>query len=492
LKEGEWMELNKNLDENLKILEKQLGVGISFDVVVRKISIGSKKAALIFINGMVDNLALVEVLEELMVSTKEEICLDVLEKVLIKRLNHPQVQKVKRIEDLIQQVLCGPTALLIDGCTEAIIVDARSFPARSPQEPDIEKVSRGSRDGFVETLVFNTVLLRRRIRDPKLRIEVLKVGQRTQGDVALVYIEDITNQNLVKNMRQRIKEIKVDGIAMAEKTLEEYLTRKKIWNPLPLIRYTERPDVAAEHLLEGNVLIMVDNSPSVIIAPVTFFHHIQHAEEYRQNPITGTYFRWVRTLGILLSFLLPAFWLALVTTKGLLPESLEFIGPNKVGHVPLAVQFILAEMGIDMFRMATIHTPSPLATALGFIGTFMLGDVAIKVGLFAPETILYVALATAGSFATPSYELGLALRVLRIPLLFLVAFFKIWGFIAGCLLIFFLFVTTKSFGIPYLWPFLPFNFRGFLAVIFRLPSPLESFRPAILKTQDKDQTGEKN
>lgn len=482
------MDISKDLEANLKILKKELGFGVSFDIVVREINIGPKKAALVYINGMVDNLSIIDFLEELMLSTREEICLDTLEKVLLKRLTHPQVEKIDKIEDVINQVLAGPTAIFIDGCTKAIIVDARKFPARGPEEPDIEKVSRGPRDGFVEVMVSNTVLIRRRLRDSKLRFEVFKVGQRSKNDVALVYIEDITNPELVKTMRQRIQNIKVDGIPMSEKAIEEYLTHRKNWNPFPLVRYTERPDVAADHLLEGNVLIMVDNSPSVMIAPITIFHHIQHPEEYRQNPVTGTYFRWVRTIGILFSFLLPAFWIALVTTPGLLPESLKFLGPTKIGHVPLFMQFIVAELGIDMFRMATIHSPSPLATALGFIGTFMLGDVAIKVGLFAPETILYVAIATAGSFATPSYELGLALRVIRIPLLILAGLFKIIGFLGGLGLIFLLLATTKSFGVPYLWPFIPFNLQGALAAIFRLPNPMELYRPAILKPQDKDQS----
>lgn len=482
------MELRKSLEENLKIIKEQLGVGISFDVIVREMKIGPKDAALIFVNGMVDNGSILEFLEELMLSTREDIANNVLGKVMSKRLTHHQVETVKKLEDVINQILAGPTALLIDGCEEAIIIDARSFPVRSPQEPDLEKVTRGSRDGFVETLVFNTVLLRRKIRDARLRFEIFKVGQRSKTDVALVYLDDLTNPKLVKTIRQRIQQIKVDGIPMAEKALEEYLTRRKWWNPFPLVRYTERPDVAADHLLEGNILIMVDTSPSVMIAPVTFFHHTQHAEEYRQNPITGTYFRWIRTIGIFFSFLLPAFWLALVTTPGLLPANLEFIGPQKIGHVALALQFILAELGIDLFRMATIHTPSPLATALGFIGAFMLGDVAIQVGLFAPETVLYIALAAAGSFATPSYELGLSLRIVRIPLLLLVWAFQLIGFIVGVLLIFLILVTTKSFNIPYLWPFIPFNYRGAIATIFRLPSPLETYRPSILKPQDIDQS----
>jgi len=462
-------------------------VGISFDIIVREINIGSKKAALIYINGMVDNRVMVDFLEELMLATREEVCLHSFEKIFFKRLTHHQVARTKKLEEIINEVLAGPAALLIDGCQEAVLIDARSFPARSPEEPDIEKVSRGSRDGFVEVLVFNTALLRRRIRDPKLRIEILKVGQRSRADVALVYLEDVTNDNLVNTMRQRIQEVKAADLPMAEKALEEQITRRKIWNPFPLVRYTERPDTAADHLLEGNVLIMVDNSPSVMIAPATFFYHLQHTEEYRQNSVTGTYFRWIRTVGVLFSFLLPALWLVLVLTPGLLPQNLEFIGPAKPGNVPLALQFILAEMGIDLFRMAAIHTPSPLATALGFIGAFMLGDVAIKVGLFAPETVLYVALAAAGSFATPSYEMGLALRIVRLPLLFLVWFFKLPGFLLGVALLFLVLVTTKSFNLPYLWPLIPFNWRGFLSTVFRLPIAMEAYRPKILKTKDLDQ-----
>jgi len=252
------------------------------------------------------------------------------------------------------------------------------------------------------------------------------------------------------------------------------------------VRYTERPDVAAVHILEGHVVIIVDTSPSVMIAPATLFHHMQHAEEYRQSPLVGTYIRWVRSLAILLSLLATPLWLALAYQPELLPPGLSFIGANEVGPVPLYVQFFIAEIGIDIIRMATIHTPSPLATALGIIAAFLIGDVAMSVGLLVPEVILYMSAAAIGSFATPSMELNQSFKLFRLLLLALAALFQVPGVAAGLLLLLVWAASTRSFGVPYLWPLVPFNAQALLAIILRKPVPVSKSRPSIVKPRDED------
>lgn len=458
---------------------------ISFDVVLREFKIGRKKVAFIFIDGFADSDIITLIMQTLLEAKQEEVVPNTLEKITSKLLPFGEISIIDNLEEAVKEVLAGPLVFLIDGEQKIIAVDTRRYPSREPDEADIEKVTRGSRDGFVETLLFNVTLIRRRIRDPRLRTESFKLGRRSLTEVALLYIEDIVNPEILEKIRDKLLKIDVDGLPMAEKSVEEFIT-EGFWNPFPEIRYTERPDVAAVHLLEGHVCILVDTSPSVMIAPVTLFHHLQHAEEFRHNPIVGVYIRWVRILGVFTSVFLVPLWLILVEYRDLLPEILAFIGPKESPTIPLFIQFILANLGLDLLRMASIHTPSPLATALGLVGALLIGDIAVTVGVFVPEVLLYISLVAIGVFSTPSWELSLANRLVQFFLLTLTGLFNIYGFIAGVLIIFYRLASTRSLGIPYLWPLLPLDVRALFSVLVRKPVPIKGFRPSILKTRDAD------
>src|SRR5690625_864201 len=210
----------------------------------------------------------------------------------------------------------------------------------------------------------------------------------------------------------------IDSLVMADKALTELFVDYN-WNPFPLVRYTERPDVAAHHILSGYIILIIDTSPSVIILPTTFFDQLEHAEEYRQTPVTGTLTRWFRIIAVLASIYLLPIWLLFVLEPNLLPKALSFIGPKEVGNIPVAIQIILADIGVEFLRMAAVHTPTPLATALGLIAAVLIGDIAVNVGLFSPEVILYVAISTVGSYVTPSYELSVANKLMKKFLLFI-------------------------------------------------------------------------
>ncbi|MGI6318679.1 MAG: spore germination protein [Firmicutes bacterium] len=473
------------IEDNIDYFRRELGIGISFDVILREFNIGRKKVAFIFLDGFANGEVIIYIMQTLLDAKQEDIVPNPLEKITAKLLPYGEITLVDNLEEAVNEVLGGPLVFLIDGEKKIIILDIRQYPSRQPDEPDIEKITRGSRDGFVETLLFNVALIRRRLRDPKLRVEAITIGSRSLSDVALLYIEDIINPAILEEIRSRLLKIDVDGLPMAEKTVEEFITGD-FWNPFPEVRYTERPDVAAVHLLEGHVCIIVDTSPSVMIAPVTYFHHIQHAEEFRHNPIVGVYIRWVRLLGIFISIFLVPLWLLLVNYSEMLPEALQFIGPKEKVALPLFLQFIVANIGLDLLRMASIHTPSPLATALGLVGALLIGDIAVTVGFFVPEVLLYIGLVAIGIFSTPSWELGLANRLVQILLLLLTGFFQIYGFVAGLLLVFLRLATTRSFNLPYLWPLLPFNGKALFNVLFRKPVPVKGFRPSFLRTRDTD------
>lgn len=455
----------------MKFLTEKLGINESFDIISRPLRIFDKDASLIFIDGLVKDEIMLRILTALFKLEKHEVLPDTIEKLIKSKIGYIEIETVSTVEEVIDNVLAGPLALLIDGQNKAIIIDAREYPARSPQEPDLERVTRGPRDGLVETLVFNTALIRRRLRDPSLRNEILKVGLRTKTDVVVSYIKDKAPLDLVESIKSKIKAIKTDDLVMAEKSLEEYVLGKN-WNPFPRARFTERPDVVAAHLLEGYIAVMVDTSPSVMILPANLFNFIQHAEDYYQNPIVGTYIRWVRTFGIILSLFLPPLWLALVTNKSILPQWMQFLGPKKSQELSLFIQFLLLEIGLDMIRIALIHTPNALATSLGLLGAIMLGQFAVEIGLFASETILYIAITAIGSFATPSIEFSQAVRLFRLLILILTGIFPIYGFGVGIAITLLVLFTTKSIdNRSYLWPLVPFDRKALSTVIFRKPIP---------------------
>lgn len=246
----------------------------------------------------------------------------------------------------------------------------------------------------------------------------------------------------------------------------------------------------ASHLLEGAVVVFVDTSPSVMILPTTYFDLIQHVEENRQTPFIGTYLRWVRFIGIFASLFLLPLWLLFVIHPELKPQALEFLGPSKTGKLPLLVQFLLAEVGVDLLRLASVHTPTSLATAMSLVSAILIGDIAVQTGIFVNEVILYMSVAAIGMFATPSYELGLANRIVRLVLITLVAAFQVPGFIVGTTVILLFLCMERSFNRPYMWPFIPFDFRAMMNIIFRTPVLQNRKRPNLLRPQQLDKMPE--
>lgn len=471
------------LEQNREILNQRIGVDQSFDMGFRTLNILNQEVNLYYVTGLCETPVIVELLRQLFEIDREANQ----DKTVFQRVKndipHQQVEAVDSIEKCITQLLSGLIVIFIEGEAEALIVDVRSYPGRTPEEPDTEKVIRGSRDGYTENIIENTALTRRRIRDERLRNEIMQVGERSKTDICISYIQDVADPGLVDKLKKEIQNIDVDGLSMADKTLEEYILHQGV-TPFPLVRYTERPDVAASHLFEGHVLVMVDTSPSMIITPTTYFHHVQHAEEYRQSPLVGTFVRWVRYFGILASVFLLPLWMLFVMQPDLLPDYLSFIGPNEETTIPVVIQILLADLGLEMLRIAAIHTPTPLSTAMGLIAAVLIGQIAIDVGMFVPEVILYVAVSAIGSYSTPSYELSVANKMSRVLLVVIVALFEVKGFMIGVMAYVLLLARIKSLNTPYLWPFLPFNAKAASQIVFRMAMPMLKHRPSITNPQN--------
>jgi stage V sporulation protein AF len=476
-------QISRQLDENRNILKKSVGLEVSFDLIAQDIVIGGKNAFIFSVNGFVKDEVMADIMIRLSYVERDQIVPHTLKSILVKYIPHVQAEEVDEMNKLVHMVLSGASAIFIQGESSAIVVDVKSLPTRSIEEPDLERVVRGSRDGFTETLLTNVSLVRLRIRDPQLRLEISYIGRRSDTVVCLAYIKDIADEVLVDSVKKKLEKTHVDGIPVADKQLEELLINKG-WNPFPMVRYSERPDVVAVALLEGNIVLFVETSPSVMILPTTFFNLIQHVEEYRQTPLIGSYLRWVRYLGILISLFLLPVWFLLVTHPELKPEGLEFLGPKEHANLPIIVQILIAEIGIDLLRMASIHTPAPLASALGLIAAILIGDIAVKTGLWVDEVILYISVAAIGMYATPSYELGLANRIIRLVLLIIVAVFKVPGLIVGATVILLYLIVQRSYNTPYMWPFIPFNAKALFTVLVRQPFTKKQPRPSINKTLD--------
>ncbi|MGP4071988.1 spore germination protein [Piscibacillus sp. B03] len=477
--------ISKSIVDNRKFLKDLLGIGESFDADVRTLNVLGTEVDIYFVNGLNDKDHINIVMKELLELNDVEPRTRHIHELIENRLVNNQVEKIDVTYDAVTEILSGLIVIIVDGYEEAFAVDTRSYPGRSPSEPDTEKVVRGSRDGYTENIIVNTGLTRRRVRDDNLRFEILRIGARSRTDVAIAYLKDVADPGLVQEIRASLEKVDVDGLSMAEKSLEEFVVNQK-GNPFPLVRFTERPDVASAHLFEGHVLIMVDTSPSVIITPTTFFHHVQHAEEFRQSPVVGTFVRWVRFFAIFFSIFLLPIWLLFVMHPELLPPNLSYIGPNEEGNIPILVQILMADIGVEFLRIAAIHTPTAVSTAMGLIAAILIGEIAIEVGLFTPEIILYVAISAMGAYATPSYELSVANKLARLALVLITAALGVKGLVIGFTLYVLFLAKTMSLNTPYFWPVIPFNAKALYHILFRVPIPLHKIRPSIVHPQDEE------
>lgn len=380
-----------------------------------------------------------------------------------------EVDLSDRLDKIATAILSGTIGLLVEGYPQVILIDARTYPARSVGEPDDDRVLRGSRDGFVETLVFNTALIRRRIRDPRLTMEILQIGKVSKTDVVVCYLDGRADPKIVEQVKRELEKININSLNMGQESLSECLLRRQWYNPFPKIRYTERPDCAAAGVAEGRVLVIIDNTPAVMILPTSLFDFVQDTNDYYFPPLVGTYLRTVRSVVFFLTLFLTPVWYLLMRTDWI-PAWLDFVRIKEMNSVPIIVQLLIVEFMIDGIKLASLNTPSVLNNAFGVVGALLLGEFAVSAGLFVPEVLLYMAFVSVSNFTQPSFELGYAFKLFRILFLILTALLGFWGFAAGVLLMLVILATTRTVtGRKYLYPLLPFNRAAFVRLLLRRP-----------------------
>jgi len=441
-------------------LDRILRCGESFDIIRRPLKLSAGDAVMYYIDGFVKDEISEKLIEFYLKSDINTL-----------RVNIPyvEVEQTSDIDEMVTFILSGSTVLVVDGIEGAQIIDTRSYPTRGIEEPENDKVLRGSHDGFCETIVFNTALIRRRIRDPRLTMKLVRISECTRTDVVISYIDGRCDKLFLNKIIDKLSKINVKAINFGIESIAECLVPRHFWNPFPKFRFTERPDAAAAMLLEGSVIVICDNTPSVMLLPTSIFDFTQESDDMYLPPITGTYLRVLRFFVGIVTLLLTPTWLLLILNPSYIPQWLDFIKIAEPAALPVVIQLFIIEFAVDGLKLASLNTPSALSGSFSVVGGLILGDFAVKSGWFSPDVILYMAFVALGSFSQPSYELGYAIKFMRMIILALTAFFGVWGYAAGIVITI---ITAASVKTPegsrgYLYPLIPFNARALARLFFR-------------------------
>ena len=458
-----------NYKDNIEKINTSLRVEESFDIIVKKIKIADKKATLFCIDGFVKDEMLEKELEYLTKLTNEDLKnTPDADSFLDTFITYIEASAEKDLTKFITFILSGAVGMIVEGFSKGLIIDCRTYPARSVQEPESDKVLRGSHEGFVETIIFNTALIRRKIRNTKLTLKSFQIGNDSKTDVVICYMEDTVNRKQLRVLTQRLESIDVKSLAMSQESLRECIMNDQVWNPFPTVRYTERPDCAAACIYDGNIIVFTDGSPSAMIIPTGIFDFLQDINDYYFPPLIGTFIRGIRSIVFLLTLVFIPAWYLITVYHENLPDALKFLLIEEEYTVPIIVQLLIVEFVIDTLRLASLNTPSALSSSFSVVGALVLGEFAVRSGWFVSEVVLFMAFVAISNFTQPSYELGYAIKIMRTVILILCYFLEIWGFVLGIALVLLLLLTTKTLtGYNYLYPIFPFNKEGFKNIFIR-------------------------
>lgn len=459
------MKLVDNQLINEEKLDHLLNIGTSYDLGKRELFILNRRNLIYTNNFLVNTEALIQIIQSLLITINEQE--DYFENIY-GRLSSISVSIENDLKTITEEIIKGLAVIIVGNSSKALVIDIRNYPTRGVSEPDSEKVVRGSKEGFTENIATNVSLVRRRVKTTDLMVIKYVIGEFSKTEIAVIYLKSKVNRKALNELMNRLDNIKVSELTMTDKALEELLT-KRPFSPYPMVKYTERPDTLVIHLYQGLFGIIVDTSPSVMLAPTTIFDHFQAPEEYRQTAMSGTFLRILRFLGIFISFLLVPLWLSIVNTIDFKNTILEQVMHLEYSRTIIFIQVILGEISIELVRMASIHTPNSLSTSMGLIVGIVLGGIAVELGIISNTILLLTAISAVGSFITPSYELSLANKMLKLILIVFSYLFKLPGLIITLILIFIYLLTLRSFNESYLKPLIPFNLKNLIKQFIRIP-----------------------
>ena len=467
------MRLSDDFDQNARQLDALLGAGRCYDVISRDLYAGERRCRVYTIDGYGDDAVIERVLAHLL-SLRSTAAAGTMQEFIDRYVSFGETDAERDVEQAVTAVFLGKTLLLAEGYDACALLDAKQYPARGVDEPASGKVLRGAHDGFIETLVVNTALLRRRIRDPRLTLEGRQISEKSRADVVLCYLEHKVDRDLLEEVRRKLDAIDVRSVSMGQESIAEAMMKPQWWNPFPNVRYTERPDVATACVMEGSILLLVDNSPAAMILPTNFFDFVQEANDFCFPPLIGSYLRVLRCVVFLLTLFITPVWYALVKTAAT-EGFLHFLAIAEDYEVPLLLQLLFAEFIVDLIKLTSLNTPPVFSNSFSMIGALVLGDFAVQAHWLVPEVLAYMAFVAIANFAQPSYELGYAFKLLRLMLLLLVGALDWLGLALGTAVILALLVTNKPIaGRGYLYPLIPFNGRALRELLVRHPISREN------------------
>lgn len=482
MKEEIKYEISWDVEKDVKYLKELLKD--NSDVVFRQFRIQKMNAAIIYIDGMSDKFLLNDyVLESLM---KEDDPIRDVHDIKDKILTISDMREVEKLSEAVNAMLSGESIMLIDGLGAAFILATRSWPARGVGEPSGETVVRGAREGFTETVRFNTALVRRRIRDTRLRMVAKSIGVRSKTDVVITYIDDIVNKDVLDELTERINSIKID--AVLDSGYISQLIEDNEMSPFPQIQSTERPDVVAAALYDGRVAVLVDNSPFALIVPTTLPNLFQSPDDYYQRWINGSFIRLVRLIALIASVIMPAFYIAVTSFHtSIIPARLAYsIAASREGvPFPAFIEVLIMEVSLSLLIEAIVRLPRPMGATIGIVGGLIIGQAAVSAGIVSPIMIIIIGTTAITEFIAPNYEVAIGVRMIRFLVIIAAAVVGLYGIMLALILVLTHLIRLKSFGIPYLAPAVNTDINDFKDLFIRLPFKYFKKRPTYMGTRDK-------
>ncbi|WNQ14314.1 spore germination protein [Paenibacillus aurantius] len=458
------------------------------DVVIRPFQLETGiPAVAVFVDGLVNTELLENALENIMVFEGGEVDI---ERIQLRNLSVSQIKAVDNYGDLLNSMLSGDTALLVEGNTKALLLGLRGAQTRSVGEPETETVIRGPREGFIENLRTNTSLVRRKIKTPRLKMKPLVIGKHSNTNVVVAYLEGISDPELVKETVARLKKINIDTV-LESGYLEEYI-QDSAFSPFPQVQYTERPDAVAAALAQGRIAIFTDGTPMVLLVPTTFSHLLQATEDYYERFQMGTLIRWLRYLFLLLSILTPGLYVAISTFhQELLPTTLllSIAAAREAIPFPAVVEALIMEIIFEALREAGIRLPKAVGSAVSILGALVVGQAAVQAGIVSAPMVIVVSITGIASFTIPHYNGAIALRMLRFPIIIAASLFGVYGILIGGMIIVGHMANLRSFGVPYLAPVGPMSLGDLKDVLWRAPIWAMNKRPSFLDVPDITRQG---